>query len=46
MTRVERVRHNKSLQRTSSSSIQLTLVAVWWHTVSVGSGPVSAVAGR
>jgi len=34
------------LQRTTNSSVQLTLVAAWRHTVSAGSGPVSAVAGR
>ena len=37
---------NKALQRTSNSSVQLTLVAAWRHTSSAGSDPVSAVAGR
>jgi len=40
------VRHNQALQRTSNSSVQLTAVAVWRHTLVAGSGPVSAVAGR
>ncbi len=34
------------LQWTNNSSVQLDLVAVWRHTVSNGSGPVSAVADR
>jgi hypothetical protein len=38
-----RVPSNKPLQRTINSSVQLTLVAVWRHTVSAGSDPVSAV---
>jgi hypothetical protein len=33
-------------RRTSNSSVQLTLVAVWRHTLEAGSGPFSAVAGR
>jgi hypothetical protein len=37
---------NKALQRTINRSVQLTLVAVWRHTVSAGSDPISAVAGR
>ena len=37
---------NKALQRTSNSSVQLTMVAFWRHTRGAGSGPVSAVAGR
>ncbi len=37
---------NQPLQRTTNSSDQLTLVAIWRHTVSTRSGPVSAVAGR
>jgi hypothetical protein len=37
---------NKALQRTRNTSAQLTHRAVWRHTVSAGSGPVSAVAGR
>jgi hypothetical protein len=37
---------NKALQRTSNSFVQLTLVAIWRHTVSIGSDPVSTVAGR
>jgi hypothetical protein len=36
----------KPLQRTNNSSLQLTVVAAWWHTVSAGSRLVSAVAGR
>ncbi len=36
----------KALQRTTNSSLGLTLVAVWRHIVARGSGPVSAVAGR
>jgi len=34
------------LQRASNSSVQLTLAATWRHTLSAGSDPVSAVAGR
>jgi len=37
---------NKALQRTINSSVELTLVAIWRHTESTGSGSVSAVAGR
>jgi hypothetical protein len=40
------VRHNKALQRTINSLVQLTLVAFWRHTLWLGSGPASAVAGR
>jgi hypothetical protein len=37
---------NKALQRTDNNLTQLTFVAVWRHTVSVGSVSVSVVAGR
>jgi hypothetical protein len=37
---------NQELQRTTNSSLQLTMAAAWRHTTSAGSGPVSAVAGR
>ncbi len=36
----------KPLQRTSDSSVQLTLGGVWRHTLATGSDPVSALAGR
>jgi hypothetical protein len=37
---------NEPLQRTRGSSLRLTLVAVWRHTGSVESDPVSAVVRR
>ena len=37
---------NKALNRTVNSSAQLTLGAIWRHTLVAGSGPVSAVASR
>jgi len=37
---------DKALQRIINSSVQLTVVAVWRHTLVTGSGPVGAVAGR
>ena len=40
------LRHNQALQRASNSSAQLTLGAIWRHTLMVESDPVSAVAGR
>ncbi len=44
--RSRRRRITRRCRRTSNSSVQLTLVAVWRHTVSAGSDPVSTVAGR
>ena len=35
---------DKPLQRTINSAVQLTIVVAWRHTVSSGSGRVSAVA--
>ena len=36
---------NEVLQRTTNSFVELTLPAIWRHTASAGSDPVSAVAG-
>jgi hypothetical protein len=37
---------DKRSQLTPNSSVQLTLVAAWRHTLVARSGPVSAVVGR